>query len=423
MTGRRLLVFLTAAILATMVWVAEVLGHGRRHRESPALPPPAPAEPVKGKTPSDFPAATGPGGDPQTVIRDLCRRFNLEPSHPKAAAVLLELARTARADGQVAKAMAAYGLAISLFPQSPLSVTARQEKLVLTFYQDLACLPPLTACRRFLEQAAALSVLAPPTFAFQEALRHGWQAVEGQVDRENPVPPAVAEDVLALWDLHPPESRPPEACLFMARIFKERGLAGEAQQLLRQVLAFQEEHLRGQALAGLLELAWMTQGLPGFLATLAHFHEEKLAVSQALRTWMLHWGSPGGGSDGKAPAAPAALPPEKRLKFWQALAGQPLPPALAAHMLADLAACRLSDKEGAEAARLYDQVLEGAKAELGAGFYHYRLGLNHSRRRQFQAAQEAFQAAALDEDPLWQQVARVRLLDLELARSQSPASP
>jgi hypothetical protein len=332
-----------------------------------------------------------------------------------------------RTDGQVAKARLAHALAASLFPGSPEATAARQEKLVLDFYRDLGQLPPTVAHRRFLEQALGLAPV-PDAPVFQEALKAGWQAVERQLDQEKPIPPALLDEVLALWELHPSGSRPPEAALLVARLLKERGLAAEAGQLLHQVKAGPDEYLRSRALVELLELAWTIHGLTEFLATLGGCQHETQQVAEAVRRWPLKLAGPGPPKPAEAgvhtPALPALrLPGAQRLHLWEALSGQPLPPALAAYIFNDLAALGASGEVSAKAARLSQEFLERSKEGIGPGYYHDRVGLSLAKSGQFQAAQQAFQLLLQQEDPLWHQVGRARLLDLELARLRLETGP
>ncbi len=425
---RRRTPLVAAALLLALAWNAEVWGHSRRRLEPPR---PAPVKPADAEATTGAPAdgtPSLPGGsqagnrDRAASLADLMREFNTRPNHPERPHVLLKLAQEALQEGQVAKAELAYGLAAALFPGTPQAARARQERLVLDFYRDLGQLPPLTAGRRFLEKAARLPAASPPGPALQEALREVWLAAERQLSLAQPTPLPLAEEVLALFELHPQANRPPEAALLVARLLRERGLAGEARQLLQQVLHSSAGHLKSRAVLELLELAWESHGLPEFLATLARCHEEKQPLAQALGTWLLRLEGPG-----PAPAAEAppklGLAGQERLRLWEDLAGQPLPPSLAAHILDDLAKSFPAGEEASRATRLHQAILEGAREELGLGYYQDRAGLSHVKLGQLRAAEEAFQALVQDGDPFWQLVGRTRLLDLELVRHAPQAAP
>ncbi len=427
MRGPRPFLLVAVALLGMLVQAAEVSGHTRRRGEPPrpaAIPPPAP--PVL--TTTSAPLGQNPEALPMPPsATDLEWQFNASPCGPEAPQILLGLARAARTEGQVMRAQAAYQLAGLLFPHTPAAQLAQKELTLLNFYQELGVGSPLAACRRLLEQTLAPGSWATTDASLQAALRAGWRAVEVQMSQEKPVPPSLVEELLKLWELHPPGTRPPEAALLLAQVLQERGLAGEAQHFLSQVLGDQDPFLQTRAVIALLELSWMTQGLPGFLATLTHLHEEPRQVRLALRTWPLRLAPGGPGQLTKVSPEEGATPvlrlsAVQRRQIWEELGGQVLPPALAAYILHDLA---VSGTDGGRPAPdpLYQLVLEKAKEDLGPGYYYDRVGLRHLRQGYLETAQEAFQAAAQDEDPLWRHLARVRLLDLELARGQLPASP
>ena len=404
------------ALLAVALLVlggGEARGHSRTRREPPPLPAASAPRP-------EAPPCASPEPAPLSSEEELLRRYHTLPGSAEGPSLLLQLARLARRQGQVEKARWAFGLVARLHPESEAARQARRERLLLDFARDLADLPPLVACRLFLGR------LGQDPAAFQDpavrlALRQGWQAVAAQGGREMKLAPAVAAEVLELWDLHPPGAPPPEARLLLARLLGERGIWKEARELLEGVLREGEESLTQQALIHLLELAWSEQGVTGFLATLARLHASTPGVPEALRAWFLRLEGSGASADSPEGAL-GALRPEVRLQLWEELSSQPLPAALAVHLLRDLAALQTAGEVAPRAARLSQALLEKTREELGPGYYFDRVGLNHLRLRQWQAAQEAFQALAQDQDPLWQQVGRVRLTEVELAQLHSEGS-
>lgn len=388
---------------------SEVWAHSRTRRTPPPLPaaalpaPPAPA-PVQAAVP-----ASG-------RWQDLFREVNVRGLKAKEAPLLLHTARLAAERGDLAPARWAYRLLLQLAHGTDLAARAWRERLVLDFYQELADLPRLAACRRFLHQVLQ-NPEAAKAWVVRQALREGWRAVEQELLGEGPWPPAVAEQLLELWELTPAGMRPPEAKLLLARLFQDRGLQEEARQLLEQVVAGEEEHLRLEAVARLLELAWAEQGLGGFLAALAHLQSTTSIAVQALRTWPLRLeGYP---AVALAPSPDLPLDPGLRLQLWEALSGQPLPGPLALYLLQDLAQMAKAGEKVHPATALYHHLLEKARENLGPGYYFDRVGLEHLRHREWLAAQEAFQAQTQAEDPLWQQLGRVRLLEVELAQNQA----
>lgn len=401
--------FLAAGALLVLLGPGEGFCHSRTRRTPPPLPaaarpaPPAPAQVQATET---------------TLLRwqDLFREANVRGLKAEEAPLLLKAARLAGEHGDLAHARWTYRLLLQLVSGTDLAACARGEGLVLDFYQELAGMPRLAACRRFVEQMLQHPEAAR-TPAVRQALREGWRALEQQFLGEGPLPPAVAEQLLELWELTPAGMRPPEAKLLLARLFQERGLPAEARQLLEQVVSCQEEPLRLEATARLLELAWAEQGLGGFLAALATLQATTGAAVPALRTWPLRLeGHP---SVAMAPSPDPSLTPALRLKLWEALSGQPLPGPLTVYLLEDLAQMARAGEKVHPATALYHDLLETAREKLGPGYYFDRVGLEHLRHREWLAAQEAFQAQTQAEDPLWQQLGRVRLLEVELAQIQA----
>ncbi len=92
----------------------------------------------------------------------------------------------------------------------------------------------IAAFQRFLEEVCSLS---PPAGAplLAEPLEEGWAAVTVLVRSQAPLPAPLLEEVLALWELHPQELRPPWAGLLIARLLKETGMTGEASLLLSRI--------------------------------------------------------------------------------------------------------------------------------------------------------------------------------------------
>jgi hypothetical protein len=338
----------------------------------------------------------------------------------EGAQLLGTAARLARERGELAQARWLYRLLEQVQAGSEAAVTAGRERLVLDFYQELADLPKLPACRRFLHRLLRHPEAGQDP-SVRLALREGWRGVERELAQEKPLSPAAAEQVLELWELTPPGLRPAEARLLLARLFRERGLPGEARQLLEQVAAGGEEPLRLEATARLLELSWAEEGLAGLMATLVHLETTSAQAEAALRAWPLTLeGAPARETTAPSPGVP--LPPGVRLRLWEALSGQSLPPSLTLHLLEELAEMSQGGEGAPQAAALHHALLEKARDRLGPGFYYDRVGLEHLRQGQWLAAQEAFQAQMQDDDPLWQQLGRVRLLEVELAQMQAGGS-
>lgn len=383
-------------------------------------------------------SATG-GKNAPSSLDNLLKTANVF-SGPRRLAAFLQLARQAETHGHPDLAVKVYTLAASLHPESPETNRARLRRLIVEFYLALGdALDPCPPFQNFLHELSRLGAKFSPE-DLRESLVAGWAAMERRVMANFPGPISLAEEALTLWELHPAGTRPPEAALLVGRLLKNQGLFEEAKELLvfaRQKGTYQ---VRTQALAELLQLAWVSRGLPGFLEAFCYWQQrEPGELIFALRSWPLNLCSQPAGAptptsavradleglaagDASTPHLPGffanlAGPP------WKVLMGQPLPVALQEYVVRDAARQSWLKGDYAKAGQLYRNALAHIADKEISVFYWDRLGLAHVREQQPELAQDIFQTLAKDHSQFWQLVAAARQLDLELNRLlNEPAS-
>lgn len=425
MRRRRLLVLITVIFGLGVIWPDLVWSQrGSRPLAPSALGKTADA-PASANRPAFTPVErlSPAGGQNAPYSWDhLVRSVNIS-NGPARLSALLQLARRAETQGLPHLAVKVYTLAASLYPESPEAGHARLRRLVIEFYLALGGVgDPYVSFHNFLINLSELG-LNFPAAELREPLVAGWAALEPRGLGQSPCSGSLLEKVLTLWELQPAGARPPEAALLVGRLLKSQGLFEEAKPLL--VLARQNgtHEVQAQALAELLQLAWISQGLPGFLKSFRHWRQQEPAdLLLALRTWPLGLASQGAGgpefeglSDWQA-----SLPPAPNListldkQLWLALLGQSLPPVLQEYLVRDAARHFWLKGNFAKAGQLYRDALAILTDKEIAVFYWDRLGLAHVRDHQPELAQDIFQTLARDHGPFWRLVAATRQLDLEL---------
>jgi hypothetical protein len=264
--------------------------------------------------------------------------------------------------------------------------------------------------------------------------------VERWIMAQVPCPLSRLEKALTLWELHPAGTRPPEAALLVGRLLKNQRLFEEAEQLL--VFAQQKGtcQVRTQALAELLQLAWVSRGLPGFLEAFRYWQQQEPGeLILALQTWPLGLCSrttneripsraplvdlEGLSGRDATPPYPPSLFTTLNQSSWKALMSQPLPVGLQEYVVRDAAQQFWEKGDFAKAGQLYRDALARLADKEISVFYWDRLGLAHVREHQPELALDIFQTLARDHGQFWQLVTATRQLDLELNRLlNEPAS-
>lgn len=379
------------------------------------------------------------GGDTSGCLETLAKFVNVHSRHPERAATLQRMALLAQDRGQADKALQIYALTAFLYPGSRAAAESRWQINNLEFFQNLRERDPLASFKDYLQIVNS----QPPGVApakLREPLRQGWQAVERVLERTSPCPLPLVEETLALWELHPEGTQPPEAALILGELLLEKGLFGEARNYLQKAWEHGSPGVRTRALVGLLEGAWNSRDLGDFAAawTLWRRHQgevtadlkarlDKLPLPEALFSK-----APGTGQDQKPEEdALAAL-----LYWWSGrvpdssrqadlllclphFLSRPLPPVVKKRLLLQLAQLQWSQGHYPQAAQIYQQLLTADAKSENTAFYHDRLALSQLQGRQPEAALQIFRGLSHEGDNFWQLLSRTRLADVELGRLQA----
>ncbi len=375
-------------------------------------------------------------GNLQDCANILMKFINLFPYHPDRGQALLKCAHLAQMTGHLDKALKVYTLTANLYPGTQMATQALWQASAVELRAGLAAGDPVPALRRFLEGLEA-SPGRFPEGLLQEALQAGWRALAEKV-RNNPsdlLP--MLEEVLALWDLHPPGTQPPEAKLLLAQLLKETGFVNQAGDLLQKLCERGPSSLRPQVFSDLLELAWVSQGWPEVVNALKLWRQTQGNASGGLRQGAAGDGDPHGSGVGEElPACTQALgmpwtvlktlasdETEGHLQELEEMLHRPLAAGLREKVMLKLAQLYRQQGDFARAAEIYRGMATQAPPGEAGIFYYDRLGTCYVKGRNLDLAQEVFQGMEREADHFWQLLARVRLLDLELARLKAEPSP
>jgi len=362
---------------------------------------------------------------------------NINPAHPDRAAALLKAAGLARQQGHIGQAVKVYTLTASLYPGTQTSTQASVAALTLKLYRELPEKNPLSTFRQFLESLAALSgPLSPEDVA--EPLEAGWSAVSHALQGQASAPPAVLEDVLLLWDLHPQGAPPPTAALLVARLLKEQGMHAQAAAILVRLWEQGPPAVHHQALFDLLDMDFGGQGLAGVAKTLANLPGNRPELDAALTAWFSRLlGQPGAGEFSREQAEKLgqevlAWVTEARKKpgqplfpahLLERLLQRPWPRPLQEKLLLELGNLHWSQGRLPQAAQVYQNLLDHQPSADVAAFCQDRLALSRLKEGSLESAQELYQGLEKAGDQFWQLLAQTRLMELELARLKTEPSP
>ncbi len=355
---------------------------------------------------------------------------NIFPQAPQLGAALLKAGELARKQGRAEEALEFFGLVSSLTPGTPEASQARLATSALELSRDLQQGNPAQSLRRFLGKTSHL----PPGYApesLQEALKTGWQAVTRQVQAISPLPLHLVEEILTLCDLQPQGLRPPEAARLLADLLQKNGLLEDAQALL----AKSGETDKGTQPNMLKSYSPPQAGLPGGVAGVTTPLNRAVPGGEEqnflLSAWQPRWqaGLELAATPGEAllnwflprPANAAWL--EGHLPDFQnnlLLSWSPLLLDRPRYELAQPCLPASSFPPAAQAPQpLSGQGMGGAEGP----FSQYCLGVNRLQGGHPDEAQATFQELAQNHDPFWQNLAWVRLADLELSRLQAEPAP
>jgi tetratricopeptide (TPR) repeat protein len=376
------------------------------------------SESAAGRCPGVFPAQD-----------KLVQAVNLYSNGPEQSEAFFRLARQAETYGYVDLALKVYTLAAALHPDTQDGKRARLRAFTLELYQDLGGGDPFEAFRNFLAKLSGLSP-ALPLHELQEPLTAGWTAL-AQLNGSS----FLADKALIIWEMHPVGTQPPAGALVVGRLLRDQGLFEEAGRLFFFAWDKGTGQVRSRALVELLRLAWLSQGLPGFMDALEYWQRQPEEILPALKTWPLQL-DPG---DSEAPILPPDrpadfgdlkellrgadcssaspdLPTAADAEVWAALLSQPLPASLQEYLAQAAAQRYWSQGDFTRAGNLYRRMLARAADKENSLFYWDRLGVSHLRERQPDLAADIFQALKREPGRFWQLLANARQLDLDLDR-------
>ncbi len=439
MLRRSLLLMLVVAFGLGLIWTDTAWSHRHTKRSM------GPASEKAANTQASSELPGHPAEEPpikkdesaSTPFDNILKTINIF-SGPERVAAFLRLAHQAETHGSIELARKVYTLAARLHPDAPGTSQAKLRRLIIEFYLALGDgSDPFLSFQDFLNKLSGPATMPPEDL--REPLVAGWSAVERRIMARHPGPISHLEKALTLWESHPAGTRPPEGALLLGRLLKNHGLFEEAEQLFTFAWHQGTRQVRIRALAELLRLAWVSQGLQGFLKAFNHWQQENPdELVLALQTWPLELPQTVGGRAsataalkgletfpaGGGPPLPAPdLFITRRQSAWEALVDQPLPMALQEYLLRDLAQRFWCKGDFTKAGQLYRDALGQAADQEVSVFYWDRLGLAHARERQAQLAQDIFATLARDHGQFWRLVATTRQLDLELNRLlNEPAS-
>ncbi len=379
-------------------------------------------------------------GDVAGCLETLAKFINVYFRHPERAAVLQRMAFLAQDRGQGDKALQIHALTAFLYPGSRAAAECRWQIDNLEFSQNLRERDPLAVFKDYLESAKSQAQGVAPA-KLREPLRQGWQAVEQVLRRTSPCPLPVVEEALALWELHPEGTQPPEAALILGELLLENGLCGEARNYLQKAGEQGNPAVRTRALAGLLEAAWESRDLGEFAGAWASWRRNqgevtpdlkarlnKLPLPEALFSKALETGQEHKKVEDDALAAlldwwsgraPDASRQAEMLRFLPHFLNRPLPPGVKKRLLLQMAQLQWSQGHYSQAAQVYEQLLRAETQGENSAFYHDRLALSQLQGQRPEAAQQIFRDLGHEGDNFWQLVSRTRLADMELGRLQA----
>jgi tetratricopeptide (TPR) repeat protein len=437
--NRRALVIVTLVLV--MAWASNA---GAHHRGGLPLVHPVPPPAAPDQAPEEGtsrPLSLQPdlywqkllaqeqAGDLQEARRTGLALANIFPRSPQQGVALLKLGELAQGQGETAAALELFGLVISLHP----GTKEASQACLAAGALELACgLPkgtPVQSLRQFLGKISHL----PPGYSpelLQTALKTGWQAVARQVLATSPLPLALVEEILDLWDRQPQGFGPPEAARLLADLLQKNGLLEDARALLAKTRNKNKSNQEDMLKSYSVQHSGIPGGCAGSAGTLNLIppQDEQPFFSQAWRprwqaeveaalfpgeaflTWFLPRPAHAAWLEGKIPAL------EKQLLY-------PWSPPLPDRTQADLARCYLPERSFPRAVKSSSPPAGQPHKGNHGPFAQYRLGVNSLQEGHPDEAQVVFQELAQNHDPLWQSLARVRLADLELSRLQAEPAP
>jgi len=378
-------------------------------------------------------------GDISGAMQTLSKFINLFPRHAERGATIFRMAQLAGKNQRGHQAIPIYYLAAALYPDTQMAADARWQALNLEFYQALRKSEFLAAFKDYLKRLAPL----PPgvtTEKLREPIRQGWQVVERAVREKSPCPVNLVEEALALWELHPEGTQPPEAALLLGELLQEKGLYGEARSYLTRAREQGSPEVRTQALVGLLEGAWASRDLPDFAGAWMLWRQNHGEITPVFKSRLEKLPLPEGFFSEAPPPGQGGKPEEDALAalldFWSGktpdgsrqaallrclehFLSRSLPQAVRERLQLQLAHLKWTQGNFPQAARIYQQLLAANGKGENSAFYQDRLALTQLKGRHPEAAMEIYRGLNQGEDGFWQLLSRTRIADVELGRLQT----
>uniref|UniRef100_A0A7V6A3Z9 Tetratricopeptide repeat protein n=1 Tax=Desulfobacca acetoxidans TaxID=60893 RepID=A0A7V6A3Z9_9BACT len=368
-------------------------------------------------------------GDPAAAIKTGLALVNIFPQSREGAAALLKAGELAQKQGNTDDALELFGLVRFLTPGSPQASQACLAASALELARDVHRAGAMQSLRLFLERTSHL----PPGYSpelFQEALKTGWLAVASQIEHTSPLPLSKVEEVLALWDLQPKGLGPPEAARLLAGLLQQHGLADEAQAVLAGATGKDRKNQQDMPTAGRLNQSLLLGGQAVLPQAKSPTPLRELAETISAPAWQLRWpaGFEPAGTAGDFLNRFQPCPPHTAwLQGYLPPLGKDLMPSWSP-LLMDQPRYETARECASESSSPQEAPAPAAMAKqpgepVQEPFSQYCLGVNCIQGGHPEEAQAIFQELAQNHDHFWQNLARVRLADLELSRLQAEPAP
>jgi tetratricopeptide (TPR) repeat protein len=297
---------------------------------------------------------------------------------------------------------------------------------------------PFEAFKRYWEQLQelyeGLKNAPEKQMRLNEAMVQAWEETIEKLSKMPTIPTVTMEEVLNLWEQTAPGAQPLKATLLLGVILQNKNLYAKASRFLAAVETKADEVLQQEAIRRLSEIHWEQRNY------------------QALEKYLLRWEQQQGGlppellvrlgraqmENGRPAEAVKTLHEAIRAgmtnrspEIWGITAralGESGQVAEACQLLERAVADKSPGSEGfrwqlaqlyyqqgdyEKAARSYKQALAAPLKEIEKSFILERLGLCYLKSRKTQEAQKVFRELAGKEGKLWQEIAKVRLQELQ----------
>jgi tetratricopeptide (TPR) repeat protein len=374
----------------------------------------------------------------QEKLQILQEFLDLFAKHPEGGSVLMQVAQEQYRLGQTENAIRSYKKVAQLVGQPDISTDA---KLFLSFLDYSHASDKgnyFEAFKRYWEQLQGLHEGLKDTSEkhrrLNEAMGQAWEEIVEKLAKVSNIPPATMEEVLNLWEQTAAGAQPLKATLLLGVILQNKNLYAKASRFFEAVETKSDEPLQQEAIRRLSEIHWEQRNYqalekyllrweqlrgeltPEFSVRLGRAQMENGRPAEAARTLQ-----------GAIRAGVAKSYPE----IWGIMAralGESGQIVEACQLLERALAEKSPGSEGfrwqlaqlyyhqgdyEKAAGSYKQALAAPIKEIEKSFILERLGLCYLKSHKTQEAQKVFRELAGKEGKLWQEIAKVRLQELQ----------